>query len=99
MCGFLIRLGGLIIVLDLVYLVVREVYADGVDNTLFRTALKFGGACIGGGLLLWIASRATARLAGRTCPRCSRRVARGLTYCDDHRSEAINQYRERESGR
>lgn len=99
MYGFLMRLGGLILVLDLVYLAVWEMYADGADDALFRTALKFSGACIGGGVLLWIAGRATAWLAGRTCPRCSRHVARGRTYCDDHRSEAINQFRQHERGR
>ena len=87
------------LVLDLAYLAVWEMYAGGADEVLFRTALKFSAACIGGGVFLWIAGRATARLVGRTCPRCSRRVARGWMYCDDHRSEAINPYRERERGR
>jgi len=92
----LIRLGGLIVVLDLVYLAVWELYAGGADDVLFRTALKVGGACIAGGIVLWLVGRATARAVGRTCPRCRRRVPHGRIYCDEHRSEAINQYRDRE---
>jgi hypothetical protein len=102
MSGFLIRLGGLIIVLDLVYLAIGEVLEEvEVDDASFRTALTAGVACIAGGLILWLVGRATARAAGRTCPRCRRRVAHGRIYCDQHRSEAINQYRDRErdSGR
>ena len=96
MSGVLIRFGGLIVVLDLVYLAVWEMYAGGVDDALFRTTLMVGVACIAGGVVLWIVGRATARSVGRTCPRCRRRVPHGRIYCDEHRSETINQYRDRE---
>lgn len=96
MSGVMIRLGGLIIVLDLVYLAAGEFLLDGVDDGWFRAALKSGGMCIAGGLALKLAGRATAHVVGRTCPRCRRRVAHGRIYCDDHRSEAINQQRDRE---
>jgi len=102
MSGALIRFGGLIVVLDLVYLAVGEVVDEVVvDDAWFTAALLAGAACIAGGIVLWFVGRATASLAGRTCPRCRRRVPHGRIYCDEHRSEAINQQRDRErqSGR
>lgn len=102
MSGLLIRLGSLIVVLDLIYLAVGEIVDEVVvDDTWFRTALAAGAASIAGGIILWLVGRATASLVGRTCPRCRRRVAHGRIYCDEHRSEAINQQRDRErlSGR
>jgi hypothetical protein len=102
MSGVLIRLGGLIIVLDLIYLAVGEIVDEVVvHDAWFRAALLAGAVCIAGGIVLWLVGRATASAVGRTCPRCRRRVAHGRIYCDEHRSEAINQYRdhERKSGR
>lgn len=101
MSRMLIRLGGLIIVLDLVYLAAGEMWFDGVDDALFRNLLKGGGACITGGIVIWLAGRAAAQVAGRSCPRCRRRVTLGRIYCDEHRDEAINEQRDRErrSGR
>jgi len=96
MPGILIRLGGLIIVLDLVYLAAGEFLLDGVDDEWFRNVLKAGAACIAGGIAVKFMGRVAAYFAGRTCPRCRRRVARGRIYCDEHRSEAINQQRDRE---
>ncbi|HET6278742.1 MAG TPA: hypothetical protein VFG08_08155, partial [Candidatus Polarisedimenticolia bacterium] len=95
----LLRLGGLIIVLDLVYLAAGELWFGGADDVLFRNFLKAGGACIAGGGAFWLAGRAAALVAGRTCPRCRRRVAHGRIYCDEHRSEAINEQRDRERDR
>jgi hypothetical protein len=99
MSRILIRLGGLIIVLDFVYLAAGELWFGGVDDVLFRNFLKAGGASIAGGCVLWFAGRTAARVAGRTCPRCRRRVAHGRIYCDEHRSEAINEQRDRDRTR
>lgn len=101
MSRILIRLGGLMIVLDLVYLAAGELWFGGVDNVLFRNFLMAGAGCIAAGCVFWFAGWTAARVAGRTCPRCRRRVAHGRIYCDEHRSEAINEQRDRErnSGR
>ena len=92
----LLRIGLLLIVLDLFYLVVAEIYWGGADKPLSRSVLWGGGIFIAGGGLAWLVGRAAAGIAGRTCARCRRRVARGRIYCEDHFQETIDRYRDQE---
>ena len=98
MAGFLMRFGILMILLDLAYLALWEIYTAGADDALFRTILKVGAVFIGGGIIVWFIGGARARISGRTCPKCRKRVAHGRIYCDEHRIETINRYRDRERG-
>ncbi len=99
MATFLIRGGFLIIVGTVVYLAVAEALLDGADEVLVRRLLLAGGGTLAGGIVLKIVGRLMAALVARTCPRCGRTVARGRVYCDDHRAEAINEYRDRDRER
>jgi hypothetical protein len=99
MSALLLRIGGLLMVAAAVYLAVWETLLGGADRQVARTILQAGLVCLGGGLLLWIAGRAGSRFLVETCPKCGRRVSRGRTFCDDHRNEAINSYRDRERKR
>ena len=99
MAGILIRLGILLIVVDVIYLTLWEVYAEGADGALFRTVLKAGGLSLAGGLVVWMLGRAGTFVTARSCPVCRRRVARGRVYCDDHRSAMINRYRDHDRAR
>ena len=99
MVRILFRIGGLLIVAAAVYTAVWEIAFGGAEGRVTRTMLEAGAICLGGGGLAWIAGRAFARIAGASCPRCGRRVARGRIYCDDHRAETINAYRDRERTR
>ncbi len=99
MAGILIRIGIVLIVLDVIYLTLWEVYAEGADGALFRTVLKAGGISLAGGLVVWMLGRAVAFVTARTCPVCRRKVAHGRVYCDDHRSEMINRYRDHDRAR
>lgn len=99
MAALLLRIGGLVIVADILYLTASEAFWGGADDKLFRAILWMGAVCLGGGGLLWLAGRARSSLTARTCARCDRRVTRGRVYCDDHRAEAINRYRDRERER
>jgi len=96
--SFLFQIGGLIIAGALVYLAYGEVRGGGADVVLFRRLLFGGAACIGLGVVFWILGRGAAGLAARACPRCGRRVARGLIYCEQHRQETINEYRDKQRG-
>ena len=98
MGGVLIRFGALLIILDIAYLTLWEVFAQGADDDLFRLVLKGGGVLIGGGILVWALGKVTSRRGGATCPKCSRGVVHGRIYCDAHRSDTINRYRDRERG-
>ena len=99
MPGLLLRLGVILIVGDALYLAGAEAFAGGADAGLFRTVLGAGAACLAGGGVLRLMARARAGIVARSCPRCGRRVARGRVYCEDHRAEAINEYRDRERQR
>ena len=92
----LLRIGLLLIVLDLFYLVIAETRWGGADEPLFRYVLWGGGIFIAGGVLAWLVGRAAAGVAGRTCARCERRVTRGRMYCEDHFQETIDRYRDQE---
>jgi hypothetical protein len=94
MGAFLLRLGGLVLVADIVYLVVWETSRGGADAGLFRSGLLAAAACVAGGLVVGIAARARSGITARSCPTCGRRVARGRMYCDDHLAETINRYRD-----
>jgi len=94
MGAFLIRLGGLILVADIVYLAVWETLRGGADAGLFTSGLLAAAICIAGGFVMGIAARARSGIAARSCPTCGRRVARGRLYCDDHLAETINRYRD-----
>jgi hypothetical protein len=98
--SLLYRLGGLLILGDIVYLVVWQGAMGGADNHLFRTILGAAAVCLLGGLLMSLLSRAHSGITVPTCPRCGRKVARGRVYCDDHLKETINRYRDeqREKG-
>jgi len=101
MSRLLLRLGGLALLGGIAYMVLGEALFGGADNRLVKTILIAGGVALAAGLVARVAGRAAAGLAGRSCPRCGRRVARGHVYCDDHLQETINAYRDRqrESGR
>ena len=92
----LFRIGGLLIVGAVLYLVIWDIFLGGADNTLARRLLLAGGAALAGGVVARMAGRATAGILSRSCPRCGRRVARGRVYCDEHLQETINEYRDRQ---
>jgi hypothetical protein len=94
MASLLYRLGGLIVLGDIVYLVIWETSRGGADYHLVRTLLGAAGVCFVVGLVLGLAGRAISGIGGPTCPRCGRRVSRGRAYCDDHLKETINRYRD-----
>ena len=91
MSALLYQLGGLVVVLDLLYLAWRR---DAASPTLFRGGLGLAVACIVGGLVITIVQRAKAGISARGCPRCGRPLARGRSYCDEHFAETINRYRD-----
>jgi hypothetical protein len=99
MARFLIRFGGLALAGAFVYLAVWETWMGGADNRLFLNLLGAGGAAVAAGLVVWMLGRGVAGLAGRSCPRCGRRVARGRVYCDEHLREAVNEFRDQERER
>ena len=92
--SLLYRLGGLLVLGDILYLVVWQSAMGGIDDRLFRILLAAAAVCLLGGLVMSIVSRARSGISGPTCPRCGRRVARGRVYCDDHLKETINRYRD-----
>ncbi len=94
----LLRLGGLLIVVAVIYLAAAELLGR-VDNDVFRNIGAAGLVCAGLGLLLTILGRGVAGIVARSCPRCGRRVPRGRVYCDDHLQETINEYRDEQRGR
>ena len=94
MGALLVRLGGLILVADIVYLVVWETSRGGADAGMFRTGLLAAAICFAGGLVMSVVARARSGITARACPKCGRRVARGKLYCDDHLVETINRYRD-----
>ncbi len=96
MSNLLFRVGGLLILGAVAYLVVAEVAQGGANHALVRTLLWAGAISLAGGIVARIGGRATAAIVGRSCPRCGRRVARGRVYCDEHLQETINEYRDRQ---
>ena len=98
MSRLLLRLGGLALVGGVAYMVVGDLLFGGADYRLVKTILIAGGVALAAGVVARIAGSAAAGLAGRSCPRCGRRVARGHVYCDDHLQETINEYRDRQRG-
>ena len=96
MASLLNRIGTLLIVGDLVYLVLAQMLSGGSDATLFRTILVAGALCLAGGLAVSIVTRARKGITAPACPTCGRRVTRGRVYCEDHLVETINRYRDEE---
>ena len=96
MSGLLYQLGGLVVVLDLVYLAIRR---DAVNSGLFRAGLGVAALCLLGGLVFTLVARAKAGMNAKGCPRCGRPVTRGRIYCDQHFAETINRYRDEERQR
>jgi len=94
MGAVLFRLGGLVLVADIIYLVVWETSRGGADARLFRSGLLAAAVCVAGGIVMALASRARTGITSNSCPKCGRRVARGKLYCDDHLVETINRYRD-----
>ena len=91
--SMLYRLGGLLILGDIAYLVWQAARGQS-DFQVFRMVLGAAAVCLLGGLVFSIVSRAKSGISFPTCPRCGRRVARGRVYCDDHLKETINRYRD-----
>jgi hypothetical protein len=96
MGSFLIRGGFVVIVAAVIYLAVWEIFKDGADDEMVRNLLVAGAACVAGGSVMKIASRAMGAVVSRSCPRCGRLVARGRVYCEAHLADTINEYRDRE---
>src|SRR5262245_15877253 len=97
MGSLLYRLGGLVLVADIVYLVVAETARGGADAGLFRTGLAASAACLAGGFVVSMVLKAKSGITAPSCPKCGRRVVRGKMYCDDHLVETINRYRDEQS--
>ena len=96
MSRVLIRLGGFLVVAAVVYLAAAEIIRGGVDNKVFWYLAGTGAVSMAAGFILTVFGRGVAAVAGRSCPRCGRRVARGHVYCDDHLQETINEYRDQQ---
>lgn len=96
MSSLLYQLGGLVAVLDLIYLAWRR---DAANPWLFRAGLGVAAACLVGGFVIMIVQRAKAGITAKGCPRCGRPLARGRMYCDEHLAETINRYRDDERRR
>jgi hypothetical protein len=96
MSALLYRVGGLVMVLDLLYLAWRR---DAANPALFRVGLGFAVACVAGGIVITILQRAKAGINARGCPRCGRPLTRGRTFCVQHFAETINRYRDDERQR
>jgi hypothetical protein len=93
MGAFLMRLGGVLLVADLLYLVVWET-RGGADAWLFRSGLAAAALCVAGGVVMAIVARGRSVITAKSCPRCGRKVARGRMYCEEHLAETINRYRD-----
>ena len=98
MARLMAQIGGLIVAGALVYLAVAEIWLGGANSVLFRRLIFAGAACLALCPVFWIFGRGAAGLASRGCPRCGCRVGRGRIYCDEHRQEAINEYRDQQRG-
>jgi hypothetical protein len=96
MSSLLVRGGFVIIVVAVVYLAAWEIFREGADDKMVRNLLVAGAACIAGGVVMKITSRAMGVVLSPTCPRCGRPVARGRVYCEEHLTDTINKYRDRE---
>lgn len=93
MGAFLLRLGGVILVADVVYLA-WGTSRGGADSGLFRTGLVAAAVCIAGGVVMAIVARGKSVITAKSCPKCGRKVAHGRMYCEDHLAETINRYRD-----
>ncbi|HKB06828.1 MAG TPA: hypothetical protein VKF61_00965 [Candidatus Polarisedimenticolia bacterium] len=93
------RLGGVLIVAAVVYLAAAQILSGDVNRKLFLIMAASGGVSLALGFLLSIAGRGMAAMAGRSCPRCGRRVAPGRVYCEEHLQETINEYRDQQRNR
>lgn len=96
MAVVLIRGGFLLIIGTVVYLALTEFAIKGADTALVRPLLYAGGIGMASGIVLKILGRVMVGLVARSCARCSRPVARGGIYCEDHRVAVINEQRDRE---
>lgn len=99
MARLFVRLGGIVIVADFLYLAIAEAFGGGARPALFRNGLKIGGLGLALGFVFWLCGLGMAGIANRSCPRCGRRVARGKVYCDEHFQETINEYRDQQRGK
>lgn len=93
MASLLMRLGTALIVGDILYLAIWTA-RGGANAALFRTILAAGALCVVGSIVWSIVMRARSAIKPPTCPKCSRRVAHGRVYCEDHLAETINRYRD-----
>jgi hypothetical protein len=93
------RLGGVLIVASVVYVAAAQILAGDVNRKFFWIIAASGCVCLALGFLLSIASRGMAVMAGRSCPRCGKRVAPGRVYCEEHLQETINEYRDQQRNR
>jgi len=96
MSRLLVRLGGLLIVAAVVYLAAAQMVRGAVNDKVFWAFAGAGAIGVAAGMVLAVFGRGVATVAGRSCPRCGRRVARGRVYCDDHLQATINEYRDQE---
>ena len=94
--SLLYRLGGLLVVGDILYLVIWTTARDGADGHVFRTVLAAAAVCLAGGLIASLAGRARSGITAPSCPTCGRKVSRGRVYCEEHLAETINRYRDQE---
>ena len=95
----LVRLGGLLIVVAVVYLPASRLIAGKENPKVFRIVAGAGLICMVVGAALWIAGRGMATIVSQSCPRCGRRVGRGRVYCEDHLQDTINEYRDQQRGK
>ncbi len=95
----LFRLGGLLIVVAVVYLPAAQMLKGSVNNRVFRSLAGGGVICLAAGAVLWIAGRGMATIVSQSCPRCGRRVGHGRVYCEEHLQDTINEYRDQERGK
>jgi hypothetical protein len=96
MASLLYRLGTLLLVGDVLYLVLFEALWGGADGRLFRVVLAAATVCFVGGLVTTVVFRAKSGIKFPTCPTCGKRVTHGRVYCEDHLVETINRYRDQE---
>jgi hypothetical protein len=94
MGAFLLSLGGVILVADILYLAVWTTSSGGADSGLFKTGLTAAAVCFAGGAVMAIVARAKSVITAKSCPKCGRKVAHGRMFCDDHLAETINRYRD-----
>ena len=99
MARALVRLGIVLIVASVVYLMAAQIVSGKPDNAMFMKVALGGAGCVAAGFLLSLTGRGVSAIVSRGCPRCGRRVGRGRVYCDEHLQETINEYRDEQRKR